>query len=332
MKSDLRIGFSLNRSKGGPAFFMSSLKNTLDNLPNVRTSYFFDPFVTVNLFANKPRIVQFKPYFFRVDGVAFDIKMSIDSKKHTNLDLIKGIRFAQGVIFQSEFSRRLSESILHIKPYNSATILNGTNLELFSPRGGNIRNKLGIEDDSIVFITSAKWRAHKRLKSIVKVFQKLKGILLKKAYLIIIGEPDFNIERDNQIISLGKVSYFELPSALRAGDIFLYFSWLDNCPNSVVEAIACGLPVICTNQGGTREIIEATAGGIVVDADEPFGYEELALYEPPEPNYSMLIESCISLVNELEYYKAKITTNSIDINSVALSYLSFIKAIRNEKY
>ena len=48
------------------------------------------------------------------------------------------------------------------------------------------------------------------------------------------------------------------------------FQALDPCPNSVVEAIACGLPVVCSNTGGTPEIIKATNGGIIVNSDKNY--------------------------------------------------------------
>lgn len=322
----IKIGFSLNRSEAGPAFFMNNLKQTLAQLPDVSTSYFFDPFVSVNLFANKPRLIKYRPFFFRVDGVAYDLKMSRDIKERINFDLIQGIQYARGIIYQSQFSKKLSEEILGIKPQNATVILNGTNLDYFSPYGSNIRKKLGIKNDAIVFVTSAKWRTHKRLKAVVNVFNKVNSLLSKKSYLIIIGEPDFLVDNGKSIITLGKIKHTELPEVLRAGDIFLFFSWLDNCPNSVIEAIACGMPVICTNQGGTCEIVNATSGGIIVQADEHFDFKELALCAPPIPNLNLIVEACMKVTNDLDVFKAKIRTDSIDIKNTAQLYLSFINS------
>lgn len=326
----MKIGLSLNRSGGGPAVFMNNLKHAMAQIPGVRTSYFFDPFVSINIFANKPRLSILKPFIFRVDGVAFDKKMSSDIKMQTNLDLVHGISHARGVIYQSDFSQKISEVILGVKPQKSTIILNGTDLNFFNPHGDNIRKKLGIDNNAIIFVTSAKWRAHKRLSSIVSVFREVAKALPKEAYLVVIGEPDYKIEDDKRVISLGHVHHSELPAILRAGDIFLYFSWLDNCPNSVIEAIACGLPVICTNQGGTREIVEATSGGLVVEADNPFIFHEIALYEPPVPNISQLVVACKALIEDLSFYKTRIDPRAIDINNVAISYIEFIKQAIND--
>ena len=198
----MKIGFSLNRSGGGPAVFMNNLKHAMTQIPGVRASYFFDPFVSVNLFANRARLSTLKPFFFRVDGVAFDEKMSADLKKQTNFDLVYGISRARGVIYQSDFSQRLSNAILGVQPKKSTIILNGTNLKFFNPHGDNIRRKLGIETNSIVFITSAKWRTHKRLSSVVRVFREVAATLSKEAYLIVIGEPDYKI-KDDMLIATG---------------------------------------------------------------------------------------------------------------------------------
>ena len=48
---------------------------------------------------------------------------------------------------------------------------------------------------------------------------------------------------------------------------FPHFTYIDAF-KTVVETIASGLPVLCTNLGGTRELVEMTNSGIVVDADK----------------------------------------------------------------
>lgn len=324
MRNRIRIGFTLNNSGGGPHVFMNNLREELRKYPGVSISYFFDPLVSFNIYASKPRLIGYKPFFFRVDGVAFNSEMPPEQKKKTNNNLLDGIRFAKGVIFQSEFCKRQTESILGVSPSNNATILNGTNLKLFSKHGQNVRKDLGIEEDSIVFITSAKWRAHKRLASIIKVFNEVSYSISHKSYLLIVGEPDIVVEKRPDIICLGRVTHENLPKTLRAGDIFLFLSWLDHCPNSVVEAIACGLPVVCSNQGGTKEIVYSTNGGMVVDADDDFNHTEIALYKPPEPNIEKLVMACKDVLKSLESYKSRICTDMIDIQNVARLYYNFL--------
>ncbi len=62
----------------------------------------------------------------------------------------------------------------------------------------------------------------------------------------------------------------EVPNYLSQADIFLNTSSVDNTPVSVIEAMACGLPVVSTNVGGMPKLIDDRHDGVLVppnDAD-----------------------------------------------------------------
>lgn len=325
----MRIGFSFNKSKSGPSFFMKELKDALDRKQFCKTSLYLNPFNSANIFANKAKLGSIKSFFFRVDGILYDSKINYQKRMILNKDLIYGLEYSSGVIFQSEFSKRLVSNILNIKPKKFTTIINGTDLNFFQNRTNFLRINYNVDYDSLVFITSAKWRSHKRLVSIVESFQIFKSNTDRKCNLIIIGDHSLDFSRDKSIISIGRVDREILPDVLSMGDIYLFYSWLDNCPNSVIEAIACNLPVICTNQGGTREIVEKTNGGIVVRADDDFNFQPIELYNPPKPNIELIVNSMYEMSDNLDFYKQRINTKSIDINFVASEYFNFIKECLN---
>ena len=100
---------------------------------------------------------------------------------------------------------------------------------------------------------------------------------------------------------------------------------MDHCPNTVVEAIANGLPVLCSNQGGTREIVEGASAGIVSECDTEVDLFKLNLYEPPEPDWDQLIQSAQHLFDNYEEYCQRINRNLVDIDAVAKKYVNFIK-------
>ena len=56
---------------------------------------------------------------------------------------------------------------------------------------------------------------------------------------------------------------------LRACDIFVCPSLEDNLPNSVIEAMACGCPVIASNTGGLSDLVDASITGLLVEPGEP---------------------------------------------------------------
>lgn len=319
----MRIGFAKNKSDGGPAGFLRKLRLSLENIHNTRTSLFIDPRVDCNIFSNKVYRFWNKSYIYRVDGIYMDIVQGRHILDQKNAQIGREIADSIGVVFQTEYCRQVVERIIGVKADRWVTIINGTDLQLFNGDGPDRRKELGIPNDAFVFITSAKWRAHKRLGDILKAF-KMFNHEYPNSYLVVIGDNDL-IEEHAKIKFISTVPNYELPSYLRSGDSYIFLSWLEPCANSVVEAIACGLPVICSNQGGTKEILELTNGGIVVEGDEDFEYQYIDLYNPPEVNTRLVVEGMSELYTNYNFYKDRINVIEIDINNVSKKYLNFIK-------
>ena len=127
----------------------------------------------------------------------------------------------------------------------------------------------------------------------------------------------------------GKIHHYKLPEWYRTANVYVHLSWIDQNPNTLVEAIACGLPSLCTNNGGTHELIQKTNSGIVSNADKNYDYQLVDYYNPPEPNYDLLINDFMKIYNNYEKFKKNINTNPIDINSAAVKYLNFFKKTLN---
>ncbi len=54
-----------------------------------------------------------------------------------------------------------------------------------------------------------------------------------------------------------------------AADLFCLMSGSEGCPNVVLEALACGAPVIASSVGGVPEIVTSESQGILVDEPSP---------------------------------------------------------------
>ena len=80
---------------------------------------------------------------------------------------------------------------------------------------------------------------------------------------------------------LGPVS--TVPAHLAAADIFLLTSRWENLPISIVEAFHAGLPVVATDCGGVRELVDDSVGALVpVDDPEASAAALMRLIEEPE--------------------------------------------------
>lgn len=339
--SEMRIGFPMSRASGGPSTFMRRLRESIERQGLARTSTFIDPRTHINLYANTVRNPYRRPYVFRVDGAYFDSAETSGSNEILNRPIYEGIAGARGVIIQSLFDLELVRAFGCMNsPYE--IINNGTNLSLFRPEGLNMKSALGIVPNELVIMASAKWRAHKRLDDTVAVFAKFAHRYPQPCRLLILGDTSAvripvdqwrcEIPESSTITFAGHVQPDELPAWYRTGDVFLYLSWLDHCPNSVVEAIACGLPVVCCNQGGTRELIEMSRGGVVAEADARFAFNLVDLYHPPAPAHGVILDALEDVVSRLGDYQARIDRSVLDIDSVARRYVSFLETMTSASY
>ncbi|MGK5065183.1 glycosyltransferase [Janthinobacterium sp. LB3P112] len=81
----------------------------------------------------------------------------------------------------------------------------------------------------------------------------------------------------------GPVDNAAMPALYQASDIVLNPSLADNMPNSVLEALACGVPVVSTNVGGIPALLQDGATALLVPPGEPAAMAQaiLALLRDP---------------------------------------------------
>jgi glycosyltransferase involved in cell wall biosynthesis len=176
------------------------------------------------------------------------------------------------LVYQSKFSKQMQDKFVGTSNKSSAIILNGTPREMHLP-------KKNIQTNSVNMVITASFRLHKRLQDAIDLINKLNRINLKKYKLHVIGDMDIltknvvNAKDTSNCIFYGRVKTKELPSLYSRFDLGLSPSLFDPCPNSVVEMIACGLPVISTSESGAAELIKNK--DLLVYEDTPLCYMEL---------------------------------------------------------
>ena len=73
--------------------------------------------------------------------------------------------------------------------------------------------------------------------------------------------------RETFIHCAGNVPHKALPSVYRQADIFVYASSCENMPNILIEAMASGLPIACSNRGPMPEVLRDA--GLYFDPESP---------------------------------------------------------------
>ncbi len=156
---------------------------------------------------------------------------------------------------------------------------NGVDAEVFSPGESELRNRLGIPADAFVaaFVATLD-RAHhfKRLDLAIEALARLAD---PNVHLVVAGGGELLDDLRataatagvaDRVHFLDAVPHAELPGVLRAADVFLLTT---EPPESfgivLIEAMACGLPVIATDYPGVRAVVDEGETGLLVGQGDP---------------------------------------------------------------
>lgn len=181
----------------------------------------------------------------------------------SNLLIRSYLKKAKVVVFQSCYA---SDTLTRLagKPHSSSIIHNGADLDHFRPFG-RARNRIPV-------IGIVGNHRHERVRDLLRVSQRIPfphellvvGNLDAKDYRNLVS---YASTRNLTVTAPGYIPSVELPTWYNRADVFLHLATGDICPNVVVQALACGTPVICHHFGGTRELVQD--GGIVVEGLSP---------------------------------------------------------------
>lgn len=157
-------------------------------------------------------------------------------------------------------------------------IPNGVDLRRFpidlQPAG---RETLGIDPGSILLVYSGRLGPEKNLTFLLRAFAGAHEAF-PQARLLLLGDGP---ERDNledlaarsglskEIVFLGMIPHEDVPRYLAAGDAFVTASVTEVHPLSVIEALACGLPVVGVESPGVGDTVEDGRNGLLSRHDLP---------------------------------------------------------------
>jgi len=159
-------------------------------------------------------------------------------------------------------------------------IPNGIDTEHFKPVGRNeiLAEALGVESRrSKVIGFVGEMREKKGLATFLTGYAQTYKRM--PTTLLIVGEiregedkklfDEFQLSNpENQIIVTGHVPHKDLPAYYSLMDVFIHPSLRDGMPNAVLEAMACGVPVIATPVGGVLDVLEDGLNGRTIPVND----------------------------------------------------------------
>jgi glycosyltransferase involved in cell wall biosynthesis len=240
---------------------------------------------------------------------------------------------ADHIIYQSEFSRAVSQRFVTPTPPGSI-IYNGIDLQEFSPKGPESEIRV---PKAINILVSHSFRPYHRLHDSFRILARLQQKSGTPYHLHILGGDDnlsfayarqvadaLGLQEGTHYTFHGKKPHTELASIYRACDLMLNLSYWDACPNVVIEALACGLPVVGVNHGGVAELINP-AGGILVDEKIPFTWIAHRNFEEmPKAPVDAYVAAILEVSQSLLQYSDRARASAVkrfDIEKVCDEYL-----------
>ena len=193
-----------------------------------------------------------------------------EAYKHLNLAIVTPSRWLADCAARSTL---LGDRPIHVIP-------NGFPLDVFKPGdAGPLRRKLDIPEKARVVLFGADSVLNRR-KGFRYLLAALRQLAAKEnereLVLACFGHlpADAAIQAPCRLVHLGNLAdENHLALAYAAADVFVLPSLEDNLPNTVIEALACGLPVVAFKSGGIPEMIDHKKTGYLVDTRHP---DELA--------------------------------------------------------
>lgn len=188
-----------------------------------------------------------------------------------NMIMAEAYHRADHVFWQSDFCRRAADRFLGKRIGPGEVLFNAIDIERFSPARhdrtqaftflltGKIGKHLGYRLESTIAGLAGARRAGLDAKL------EIAGWVEDMATILGFVE---RYKLAEHIRFHGAYAQDEAPEIYRSADAYVMTKYLDPCPNTVIEAMACGLPVLFSASGGVGELVGNEAGiGLPVPED-----------------------------------------------------------------
>ena len=220
----------------------------------------------------------------------------------------KALRHVDGVIYQSQFSKRMCDAFIGKAKCPTAIILNGA-----VPWDG----PAATSPASINYLTSARrWINQKRLDDIISAFEVAN---IEGSVLWVAGDTIDHKKSDNPGVRyLGLIDDEKLFAMHKLCNAMIHMVWIDACPNGVAEALVNGCPVISGDQGGTKEL-----GVQALISDKPWNFKAANLDKVPRINVGVLA----LVLHQFAAGKMTVESEHLHIDNIAKQYADFFKKV-----
>lgn len=131
------------------------------------------------------------------------------------------------------------------------------------------KNKFRLPLDKKILLFIGRLEYEKNVEFIINGFKNFNNNTYK---LVIAGAGSLEIKLkeladlgDNDIIFLGELDNVLIPELINSADVLLLTSFFEGSPTVVKESLCCNVPVISTDVGDVKDVLELVDGGVIID-------------------------------------------------------------------
>jgi glycosyltransferase involved in cell wall biosynthesis len=224
-------------------------------------------------------------------------------------------RLASRIVYQSAFARLWWERRHGSARVKDVVIHNGVDLNLFNSQG----EERPPEDRwRVLMVEGSLMGGYEQGLSVAMQLAGRLGELLAEhprsfvpaiVELMVVGrvpvslrnqwEDDVRHSQQKPRIALnwvGQVPHVQIPSIDRSAHLFYSADINPACPNAVIEALACGLPVAAFDTGALPELVTDNSGRLAPYGSDPWRLET--------PDVEKLAHSALEILNDLDSFRS----------------------------
>lgn len=221
------------------------------------------------------------PFVIKVHGSDINVFAGVPSRAR---QIRWAMKRARAVVSVSRDLARKVEA-LGIDPGKIHVIYNGVDHGLFRPADRQLaRRELGLVPSGKIILYVGNLKEEKGCLELVRAFALVAG-QRRDATLYLVGRgPDAGrvaalvdtLELKDRVHLVGGMDHPELPRWFNASDVVTLPSFNEGVPNVLLEAMACGVPVVASRVGGIPEIVPEH-GGLLFDPGDTKSLAECLL-------------------------------------------------------
>ena len=162
-------------------------------------------------------------------------------------------------------SRLMCDYLAGLGVHRTALQPLGVDTEIFSPqrRTPDLRRTLGLADDTRLLVYAGRFSGEKN----IEVLHSALRLLGERYHLLMIGGEESGRPAANITVQPFRRDSIELATAIASSDALVHAGSSETFGLVIIEALACGIPVVGVNAGAVPEHVDETVGMLAPPGD-----------------------------------------------------------------